>query len=339
MPREDVPYPSRALCSLKCQIDALNNKINELMKSINGVQGDGQGDLSLVSGDAAIVINNDAAQHEVEISLDQSQLPSALVSSVNGQIGAVDLDATDIPMNPGQSTPTVQNVVAANSGDITNLQNALAQEITDRGNADSTLQTNINAANAAITGKVDKLTTAGTSAYTHNGSTQGEIAVIDGTTSNTIPIRDGNGRMQAADPASGATDKTLVTANWVSQTGPGRPNNLIHNNGNETINGIKTYTNCIEIERPTGLMLDLKNTSVDRTSSFTSYADIFKIRMKDKNNLDMIWIDSYVDNNDLRVLQIQVNNNNGTSNGYFQFRVTGAGVKTISTNFPKPSNW
>ena len=233
MPREDVPYPSRALCSLKCQIDALNNKINELMKSINGVQGDGQGDLSLVSGDAAIVINNDAAQHEVEISLDQSQLPAAAVSSVNGQTGLVDLDSSDIPMVSGVPTPTVNNKIGAIEGNVTQLQLDLAQEVTDRGNADSTLQTNINAANAAITGKVDKLTSAGDHAYTHNGSTQGETAVVDGTTADTIPIRDANGRMQAADPASGATDKTLVTANWVSQTGTGAPNNLLHTTGDE----------------------------------------------------------------------------------------------------------
>ena len=65
---------------------------------------------------------------------------------------------------------------------------------------------------------------------------------MDGTTAVTIPIRDANGRMQAADPASGATDKTLVTANWVSQTGAGAPNNLLHRGGNETKNGQLTMT-------------------------------------------------------------------------------------------------
>ena len=68
---------------------------------------------------------------------------------------------------------------------------------------------------------------------------------MDGTTAATIPIRDANGRMQAADPASGATDKTLVTANWVSQTGAGRPNNLIHDHGNETIHDTKTFDGTI----------------------------------------------------------------------------------------------
>lgn len=68
---------------------------------------------------------------------------------------------------------------------------------------------------------------------------------MDGTTAATIPIRDANGRMQAADPASGATDKTLVTANWVSQTGDSSPNNLVHRSGNETVLGIKSMANPI----------------------------------------------------------------------------------------------
>lgn len=63
---------------------------------------------------------------------------------------------------------------------------------------------------------------------------------MDGTTAATIPIRDANGRMQAADPASGATDKTLVTANWVSQTGDSSPNNVLHRNGDETFDGRKS---------------------------------------------------------------------------------------------------
>lgn len=95
----------------------------------------------------------------------------------------------------------------------------------------------------ALADKVDKLTTTGTKAYTHDGVTQGEISLEDGQTANTIPIKDANGRMHAADPESGATDKTLTTANWVSQTGNNAPNNLVHKTGNESISGIKLGTN------------------------------------------------------------------------------------------------
>lgn len=70
---------------------------------------------------------------------------------------------------------------------------------------------------------------------------------MDGTTAATIPIRDANGRIQAADPASGATDKTLVTANWVSQTGDAGPNNLIHKTGNETKYGSLTLPDALNV--------------------------------------------------------------------------------------------
>ena len=268
MPRQGVPYPSREICSLKCQIDALQRQINELMKSVNGVEGDGQGNVSLISGDPAVVINNDAVQNQIEISLDTSQLPAADVSSVNGQTGAVDLDGADIPLNPGQSTPTVQNAVAANAGNISQLQADLNQEIIDRGNADSALQSNINAVSAGIPAaaaaavaadptvaqlavdvpnKLDKITSGSAlKAYTHTGATQGEKSVVDGTTADSIAIRDANGRLQAADPASGATDKTLTTANWVSQTGDSAPNNIAHRSGAETWYGPKKLDNSVD---------------------------------------------------------------------------------------------
>ena len=94
----------------------------------------------------------------------------------------------------------------------------------------------------ASTDVVHPLSTVGKYAYTHDGSTQGETALVDGTTANTIPIRDGDGRAQAADPANGATDKTLTTANWVSQTGDSSPNNLLHRSGVESKNGTLKLT-------------------------------------------------------------------------------------------------
>ena len=207
MPREGVPYPSREICSLKCQIDALNAKINELMKSINGVQGDGQGDLSLISGDPAIVINNDQAQHEIEIALDGSQLPAAAVSSVNSQTGAVVLEADDIPSD-GNSD--VQADIDALKALGVNLQGAINNEVTARGNADAALQGNINTVQASIPGeaanavandptviqlatdvpnKLDKITSGSSlKAYTHTGATQGEKSVVDGTAADSIAI-------------------------------------------------------------------------------------------------------------------------------------------------------
>lgn len=94
-------------------------------------------------------------------------------------------------------------------------------------------------------GKVDKLTTAGLHLYSHNGSTQGEVAPDINPTAATIPIRDSSGKLFGADPTNGATDKTLVTANWVSQTGDSAPNNIMHRNGAETIADTKIFTGTL----------------------------------------------------------------------------------------------
>lgn len=260
MPRQDVPYGG-AICRLKERIAELFDLVGEKLHSINGVEGDGQGNMKIVSGDPAVVITNDAAQNEIEIALDQSELPAAAVTSVNGQTGAVVLRAQDINggIVPGV---TVRNELNNLDGTTQQLINDLNAEAQTRANDDAALQTNINAVQAGmpaaaaaavandptvaqlatdVPNKVDKITSGSSlKAYTHTGATQGETSVVDGTTANSIGIRDANGRMQAADPASGATDKTLVTANWVSQTGDAGPNNLLHKNGNETKTGMLT---------------------------------------------------------------------------------------------------
>ena len=273
MPREDVPYPTSAICSIRERIAELRDELDQLLKTVNGVAGDANHEIKLISDNAALGITNDAVQHEIHLDLDASQLPAALVDSVNGQIGTVVLDGDDLDgVTPGNS---VNDDIAALQGADVTLQGNINAEATARANGDSSLATAINTALATIPGevssqiannaaiiqlqndvlaipnKVDKRTGTGKFAYTHDGSTQGDIALVDGTTAATIPIRDANGRMQAADPASGATDKTLVTANWVSQTGAGRPNNLIHDSGDETFGGIKTTTGTLVAQNNT----------------------------------------------------------------------------------------
>ena len=272
MPREDVPYPTGAICSIRERIAELRDELDQLLKTVNGVAGDANHDIKLISDNSALGITNDAVQHEIHLDLDTSQLPAALVDSVNGQTGTVVLDGDDLDgVTPGNSVN--DDIAALQSADVT-LQGNINAEATARANGDSSLATAINAALATIPGevssqiannaaiiqlqndvlaipnKVDKRTGAGKFAYTHDGGTQGDIALVDGTTAATIPIRDANGRMQAADPASGATDKTLTTANWVSQTGDSSPNNLIHRSGNESKNGNLTLLKPLFITRP-----------------------------------------------------------------------------------------
>lgn len=205
MPRQDVPYGG-AICRLKERIAEIWDKLDQKLHSINGVEGDGAGNVEIVSGDAAVVINNDQIGHKIEVALDSSKLPASSVSSVNGQTGAVRLDAADIPSD-GNSN--VQTDIAANKAAINDCFDSITSEQLARQNADATLQTNINAVSASIP---------------EMSATPDPYKGVE---------RDAQGRAFAADPASGATDKTLVTANWVSQTGDSGPNNLIHKTGNE----------------------------------------------------------------------------------------------------------
>lgn len=255
MPRQDVPYGG-AICRLKERIAEIWDKLDQKLHSINGVEGDGAGNVEIVSGDAAITVSESPTGHYIEIGLDHGNLPSAAVSSVNGQTGAVRLDAKDI-LSDGDSN--VQSDIDENKAAINECFDGITSEQVARQNADAALQDNINSVQASIPGaaaaavsndptvaqlaadvpgKLDKISSGSTlKAYTHTGQNQGETDVVNGIDANSIGLRDGNGRMQGADPAAGATDKTLVTANWVSQTGDSGPNNLIHKNGNETKNG------------------------------------------------------------------------------------------------------
>lgn len=149
MPRQDVPYGG-AICRLKERIAEIWDKLGEKLHSINGVEGDAAGNVQIVSGDAAVVVTSDQVNHEIEIALDSSQLPSAAVQSVNGQTGAVALDAGDIPTVGGDVQADLQDL----ANDISGNTAAINAEALARANADSALQANINTANAAIALKV-----------------------------------------------------------------------------------------------------------------------------------------------------------------------------------------
>ena len=139
---------------------------------------------------------------------------------------------------------------------------------------------------------------------------------MDGTTAATIPIRDANGRMQAADPASGATDKTLVTANWVSQSGSGAPNNLLHKNGNETFSNIKTgdTTSSILIQsvQSAERKIALIHNNFDYNTPPSINTEGSKYCWRDANNLFLGDIGLAYLSNGTTTIYIRVKNADGT---------------------------
>ena len=238
MPRQDVPYGG-AICRLKERIAEIFDKLGEKLHTINGVPGDGNGNVKIVSGSSSVVITNDPTQNEISVALDNSQLPSAAVTSVNGQTGAVALTADDVPSDNGDVQTDLDNLAAA---DVT-LQGNINAEALARQNADNTLQTNINTVSAGIPGAAAAAVAADPTIAQLVTDMAGKVDLTDVSTietPDTIAKRNGSGRLVAADPANGATDKTLTTANWVSQTGDSGPNNLLHKSGNETKTGILT---------------------------------------------------------------------------------------------------
>lgn len=237
MPRQDVPYGG-AICRLRERIAEIFDKLGEKLHTINGVPGDGDGNVKIVSGSSAVVITNDPTQNEISVALDNSQLPAAAVSSVNGQTGAVALDAGDIPTVGGDVQADLQDL----ANDISGNTAAINAEALARQGADSTLQTNINAVTASLPSAAAAAVAADPTVAYINTELNNKVDLSDVSTvetPDTIAKRNGSGRLVAADPASGATDKTLVTANWVSQTGNNAPNNLIHKTGNEKVLGQK----------------------------------------------------------------------------------------------------
>ena len=239
MPRQDVPYGG-AICRLRERIAEIFDKLGEKLHTINGVPGDGDGNVKIVSGSSAVVISNDPTQNEIAVSLDTSQLPAASVSSVNGQTGVVAITADDVPSDNGDVQTDIDNLEAA---DVT-LQGNINAEALARQGADSTLQTNINAVSASLPAAAAAAVAADPTVAYINSELNNKVDLSDVSTvetPDTIAKRNGSGHLVAADPASGATDKTLVTANWVSQTGNTAPNNVAHRNGNETWNGEKTF--------------------------------------------------------------------------------------------------
>lgn len=101
MPRQDVPYGG-GICRLKERIAEIWDKLGDKLHSINGVEGDGAGDVKIVSGDAAVVINNDQIGHKIEVGLNHNAIPTAssLIAGNNIEInpaeeGKIEISVTD----------------------------------------------------------------------------------------------------------------------------------------------------------------------------------------------------------------------------------------------------
>lgn len=151
MPRRDVPYPGM-ICSLKERIAEIADALKTKLHTINGVEGDSDGDVQIVSDHPAVIITQDQIQHKIEIGLDNSELPAAYVTSVNGQTGTVNLIGADIRTGVYSSGNSATQDISTARASISGVNQNIGAEATARQNADNALQTNINAVQASIPG-------------------------------------------------------------------------------------------------------------------------------------------------------------------------------------------
>ena len=218
MPRQDVPYGG-AICRLKERIAEIWDKLGEKLHSINGVEGDGQGNVVVRSDSSALSVTSDQLQHEIVLDLDTSLLPAADVNSVNGQTGVVALTADDIPSDNGDVQTDIDNLEAAD----TTLQGNINAETLARQNADSTLQTNINAATAGIPTEISNQLAADTTIV----RTSGNQNISDVKTVAT----------QATGSYSQQIANSQKVKNELDNYAP-----MVRTTGNQTIAGLKTFT-------------------------------------------------------------------------------------------------
>lgn len=252
MMRKGVPHAKcNPLCAIKDSLKALWDRAGNCINRINDVSPDGDGDFTITGGDNVIVSsdpNGITIDTTGAVAYYSSSDPKLSIDNSNLTIDTVNVASLNDVQTVANDLSTAESDILTLQGQSAIITGDLITETTQRQAADATLQNNIDAVAASTAGlqgqidlKRDRSDTVGYYAYTHNGVTQNETIIEDGTTAATIPVRDANGRMHAADPAAGATDKTLTTANWVSQTGDSAPNNLLHRSGNEKITANKMF--------------------------------------------------------------------------------------------------
>ena len=103
--------------------------------------------------------------------------------------------------------------------------------------------------------------------------------------------------------------KTLVTANWVSQTGDGAPNNLIHKTGNETKTGI-FKANGFVINGNNGTVVK-SNLDLDSPPNVQKQVQFLKVEEAD-STANVMFLQLIDDTDGVRYVRLNVYSSNGT---------------------------
>lgn len=188
-------------------------------------------------------------------------LSTDMVNALSGKVGldvftqlknrvlALENSIPDITSLENRVTNAEANIVTLQSN-YANLSQAI-----------SNLTATVNTLSGRVTSVNDALVTVGTRVDALEDKDSNNVK-LTGVSEQTI-----QGSLKANNPVNGATDKTLVTANWVSQTGDSSPNNIVHKNGSETIDGDKRFIRSLIARGTTQYYSNfwLQNMSIDRS--------------------------------------------------------------------------
>ena len=154
-----------------------------------------------------------------------------------------------------------------------------------------------------VTGVNDDLVTVGT-----------RVDALEAKDSNNVKLSGVNvqtiqGTLKANDPANGATDKTLVTANWVSQTGNSAPNNLIHKTGNEIKTG--SFTANLFVTNGNNGMIVKSNLDLDSPPNVQKQVQLLKVEEAD-STANVMFLQLIDGADGVRSVRLNVYSSNGT---------------------------
>ena len=214
-------------------------------------------------------------------------------SDLNKPLSRDMVDALNVKVNLDVFTQLKNRVLALENsmGAIGDLENrmddaelnieTLERNYTYLSGVISSLTVTVDNLSTRVTGVNDALVTVGTRVDALEAKDSNNVKL------NGVSVQTIQGTLKANDPTSGATDKTLVTANWVSQPGEGRPNNLLHSNGTEVIYGIQIHQSAL-----LGNTIQLRTVDMDVTAPGKSNRYSNAILWMDENNVGLckLWV-------------------------------------------------
>lgn len=182
---------------------ALGTRIDNLDLTEVGASGSY---IKLVSqSNGQVSATSQALDTTISGSSDDSNAPTSkavkdYVDTYGGKIDTISINGVDQPIvNKNVDLPTVRTDV--NNQGLSSTQKTNAKTNLDLNNVDNTSDLNkpiSTATQTALDDKVDKKTTSGDFVYTHNTSTQSEVAYTSNDTASTIVMRDANKQINVA---------------------------------------------------------------------------------------------------------------------------------------------